>query len=351
MRRASRRALDAAGKEQTGVAPQAVARLRIPSESAIRGFQSEVRNPKSEIAIHRFAVFTAISTLCLIVAGGLVTSTESGLSVPDWPLSYGRLMPPMVGGVFYEHGHRMIATFVGVLTVVLAVWLARREPRRWVRNLGWAALAAVVAQGVLGGLTVLLLLPTAVSVAHACLAQVFLCATVALAVVTSPAWIEGSLAKGDPVAKAAAWASGAVFVQLLVGALMRHTKAGLAIPDFPLSLGRVVPPLDSFPVAIAFAHRAGAVLVAAFILVVAARAFRSGRPGLAKGAGWLLFLVVAQIGLGALTVLSRKAVPLTTAHVATGALLLASTVALGLASLRKPVAPKQPIGTLEVAWQ
>jgi heme a synthase len=311
----------------------------------------EIRNSNSRIRLHRFAVFTAIATLGLIVAGGLVTSTESGLSVPDWPLSYGRLMPPMVGGVFYEHGHRMIATFVGALTLVLAVLLARREPRRWVRNLGWAALVAVVAQGVLGGLTVLFLLPTAVSVAHACLAQIFLCSTVALAVVTSPAWIEGSPAKGDPVAKAAALASGAVFLQLLVGALMRHTKAGLAIPDFPLSLGRVVPPLDSFPVAIAFAHRAGAVLVAALTCVLAARAFRSGRPGLAKGAAWLLFLVAAQIALGAFTVLSRKAVPVTTAHVATGALLLAATVALGLTSLRKPIAPAQPIGSLEMAWQ
>ena len=120
--------------------------------------------------LHRFAVATAVATLFLIFAGGLVTSTESGLSVPDWPLSYGRLMPPMVGGVFYEHGHRMVATAVGILTILLAVWLSRREPRAWVRRLGYAALAAVVAQGVLGGLTVLFLLPMAVSVAHACLA-------------------------------------------------------------------------------------------------------------------------------------------------------------------------------------
>ena len=119
--------------------------------------------PPENVALHRFAVATAVATLGLIVAGGLVTSTESGLSVPDWPLSYGRLMPPMVGGVFYEHGHRMVATTVGILTVVLAIWLARREPRRWVRRLGLLAVAAVVAQGVLGGLTVIFLLPTAVS--------------------------------------------------------------------------------------------------------------------------------------------------------------------------------------------
>src|SRR5688572_5381252 len=87
-------------------------------------------------ALHRFAVLTAASTLALIVAGGLVTSTESGLSVPDWPLSYGKLMPPMVGGVFYEHGHRMVATAVGVLTVILAIWLGRSERRRSVKGLG-----------------------------------------------------------------------------------------------------------------------------------------------------------------------------------------------------------------------
>src|SRR5437667_2183294 len=122
---------------------------------------------------HRLCLALSACTLFLIFVGGLVTSTGSGLSVPDWPLSYGRLMPPMVGGIFYEHGHRMVASAVGLLTVVLAVWLSRREPRAWVRRLGYAALAAVVAQGVLGGLTVIFLLPTAVSVAHACLAQTF----------------------------------------------------------------------------------------------------------------------------------------------------------------------------------
>src|SRR5204863_1592087 len=98
---------------------------------------------------HLLACVLVGATLALIFVGALVTSTGSGLSVPDWPLSYGRLMPPMVGGIFYEHGHRMVATTVGLLTVILAVWLGRREPRAWVRRLGYGALAAVVAQGVL----------------------------------------------------------------------------------------------------------------------------------------------------------------------------------------------------------
>ena len=283
------------------------------------------------IALHCFAVVTAAATLGLIVAGGLVTSTESGLSVPDWPLSYGKVMPPMVGGVFYEHGHRMVATTVGILMVVLAVWLARREPRRWVRRLGLLAVGAVVAQGVLGGLTVIFLLPTAVSVAHACLAQTFFCLTVTIAVVTSPRW-SPAVETREPLMRLAAATVGAVFVQLAIGAVMRHTKAGLAIPDFPLSLGRVVPPLDSFPVAIAFAHRAWAVVVAALVVTTVVAAFRAGR----RRTGFFLgALVLVQIALGALTVLSRKNVAVTTAHVATGALLLGTSLALCLFSVSR----------------
>ena len=287
------------------------------------------------LGLHRFAVLTAAATLLLIVAGGLVTSTESGLSVPDWPLSYGRLMPPMVGGIFYEHGHRMVATSVGILTVILAVWLFRREPRAWVRRLGYAALAAVILQGVLGGLTVIFLLPTAVSVAHACLAQTFFCLAVTLAVVTSPRWRDADRAPGGSVARIGAATVAMIFLQLLIGAVMRHNKAGLAIPDFPLAFGRVVPPFSSFPVAIHFAHRVGALAVAAFVVACAVLASRSGRPGLKKTALLLVLLVAAQISLGAFTVLSGKAVAVTTAHVATGALLLGTALAFTLGALRE----------------
>ena len=125
--------------------------------------------------LHRFATLVAVCTLLLIFIGGLVTSTGSGLAVPDWPLSYGQVFPEMVGGVAYEHGHRMAAATVGLLTVVLALWLWNREPRKWVQRLGVGALITVVCQGILGGITVLFLLPTAVSVSHAALAQIFLC--------------------------------------------------------------------------------------------------------------------------------------------------------------------------------
>jgi len=295
--------------------------------------------------LHAFAVGVAAATLLLVFAGGLVTSTESGLSVPDWPTTYGQNMftfpvSKWVGGIRYEHVHRLIASGVGLLTVILAVWLARREPRRWVRRLGYLALAAVVLQGMLGGLTVLLLLPPAVSVAHACLAQTFFCLVVTIAVVTSPRWSPpssaGSLREAlaaSPLGRTAAVTAVAVFLQLLIGAVMRHTKAGLAIPDFPLSLGRVVPPLSSFPVAIHFLHRVGAIVVAALVGLCLFRALRSPRGALRRAGIALAVLVVVQVGLGAATVLTRKAVLVTTAHVASGALLLGGTVAFCAASL------------------
>src|SRR5439155_6472877 len=137
----------------------------------------------------------------------------------------GRLMPPMVGGIFYEHGHRMVATTVGLLTVILAVWLGRREPRAWVRRLGYGALAAVVAQGVLGGLTVLLLLPTSVSRAHACLAQTFFCLVISIALFTSPQWKQGlpiahssaGSSKSIPLPALCAMTTAGVYIQLLLG--------------------------------------------------------------------------------------------------------------------------------------
>jgi cytochrome c oxidase assembly protein subunit 15 len=296
----------------------------------------------ANLRLHRFAVLTAAATLLLVAAGGLVTSTESGLSVPDWPTTYGQNpftfpISQWVGGIRFEHSHRLIASAVGLLTVILAVWLQLREERRWVRRLGWAALAAVVAQGLLGGLTVIFLLPTAVSVAHACLAQTFFCLIVTLAVVTSPRFRSGQAASPSGVSRAAAGMTALVFAQLLVGAVMRHTKAGLAIPDFPLAFGRLVPPIASFGVAIHFAHRVGALVVATAAGVCVARSLRSGRPGLVRTAWCLAAAVAAQAALGALTVLSKKDVVLTTAHVATGAVVLGLSLALAIASRRRPL--------------
>jgi cytochrome c oxidase assembly protein subunit 15 len=287
---------------------------------------------------HRFAAFTVLSTLFLIVAGGLVTSTGSGLAVPDWPLSYGMLMPPMVGGIFYEHGHRMVATFVGFLTTVLAVWTARTEARPAVRRLAWVALGLVIAQGLLGGLTVRFLLPAPISIAHACLAQTFFCVTIALACVTSREWIsapapvedEAGLRAGASVAVAA------VFLQLLLGAVMRHVGAGLVVPDFPTTFGRWVPPAEALtvPVAVHLAHRAGALVVLAAVATLWRRARRSGIRSFAGLASAALALVGAQILLGGLAVVTGLSVVPTTAHVALGATILGLCFFVALRSRR-----------------
>src|SRR5688572_25978876 len=208
------------------------------------------REESHHMGLHRFALFTACSTAFLIFAGGLVTSTGSGLAVPDWPLSYGMFFPPMVGGIFYEHGHRMVAAFVGLLTTILTIWICIKEERTWVRRLSVGAFIAVLTQGLLGGLTVRYLLPTWISMTHACLAQTFFCLTIGLAMFTSRGW-----KRGLPVLKErhenlrlpvlCAITTGAVYVQLILGALMRHTQSGLAIPDFPLALGGIIPPFTS----------------------------------------------------------------------------------------------------------
>src|SRR5881394_1079883 len=147
--------------------------------------------------VHRFALLLAGATFFLIIAGALVTSHDAGLATSDWPLSNGQFFPKMVGNLLWEHGHRLVATTVGLLTIALVVYLFRSEKRRWVRRLGLLALAAVIAQGLLGGLTVKLMLPLAVSAAHATLAQLFFCTTVSLAVFTSRGWITREASLGD----------------------------------------------------------------------------------------------------------------------------------------------------------
>ncbi len=297
--------------------------------------------------LHRFAKFLAGCTVLLVVAGSLVTSTGSGLSVPDWPTSYGWSMftfPPSkwVGGILYEHSHRLIASTVGVLAIVLAVWLWIADPRRWMKRLGAAALGAIVAQGVLGGLTVLFLLPPAISIAHAGLAEIFFCLTVAIALFTSPGWLSGVRPRSDPSLTPLATATTIViFVQILLGATMRHTGAGLAIPDFPLMFGHLIPPHWDARIAIHFAHRAGALVVAFAVMATTAGAWRHHRDRreLTRPAALMLGLVAIQIALGALTVVSRRDVAINSAHVVCGALVLATSLVLTLRSWRERFSP------------
>jgi cytochrome c oxidase assembly protein subunit 15 len=301
---------------------------------------------------HRFALFTCLATQFLIFAGGMVTSTGSGLSVPDWPLSYGEFFPPMVGGIFYEHGHRMVAATVGFLMLALAVWTWRSEERRWVRRLALAALAAVVAQAILGGITVIYLLPTAVSVSHAGLANLFFCMTVVLAVVTGRAWFHPSPPAREPAPgdlrrlRALAISTTAViYIQILLGAVMRHTQSGLAIPDFPLSLGRIIPPLEDPRVIIHFMHRAWGVVVLMVAAAAVSHVWRRhrGTGDLVRPAAALSVLLLAQVILGAFTVWTQKAPVITTFHVAGGSASLAVALLLTLRSARRCALRPDPV--------
>ena len=299
----------------------------------------------------RYTRLLAGATLILVAAGGMVTSTGSGLSVPDWPTTYGYSMfsfplGKMVGGIFYEHGHRLIATTVGLLTIGLVIWLWRAEPRRWVRRLGIAALTVVILQGLLGGLTVLLFLPDAISISHAGLAQIFFCMTVALALVTSPTWRVPSrpLVEDRRLERRLVILMGLVYAQILIGATMRHTGAGLAIPDFPLAFGRLIPPVWTDQIAIHFAHRVGALVVSIFVLLTAAYIWRAhpDRPELVRPSWVLVVLVAIQIALGGLVILTGRQPVINTMHVATGAAVLGTTVVLVMRAWQHRIAVLAP---------
>ncbi len=292
--------------------------------------------------LHRFAKFVAGCTVLLLLAGSLVTSTGSGLSVPDWPTTYGWNMftfPPSkwVGGIFYEHGHRLIASGVGFLTIILAVWLWLADPRRWMKRLGATALFSVILQGALGGLTVLFFLPTAISTAHAGLAEIFFCMTVAIALFTSPGWERGEDTVDDAtLRRVAAVTTAIIYVQILVGATMRHSDAGLAIPDFPWMFGHVIPDHWDPKIAIHFAHRVGALIATLAILATAGHVWyhHRRRGALTRPATALVLLVAVQVTLGALTVLSRRDVWINSVHLVCGALVLATSIVITLRSWR-----------------
>ena len=301
------------------------------------------------IALHRFAVFVAACTVLLIAAGGMVTSTGSGLAVPDWPNTYGHFMfsfplERMVGGILYEHGHRMIASVVGMLTIALAVWTWRIDRRPRVRRLALLALAVVVLQGVLGGLTVIFLLPAPISIGHAGLAQLFFCLTVTLALFTSRSWRDPRvpLPADRSLARLTLGTTVLVYLQILLGATMRHRHAGMAIPDFPLAFGHVIPPFWSVDVAVHFAHRVGAVVVAAAAIAVFVHVWRQHRrqSGLLRPAALLLVLVAVQATLGAFVVLTGLQPIVNTAHVVNGALVLATSLVLALRSRWVALSPR-----------
>jgi len=310
--------------------------------------------------LHWFAVLTALFTFLLLGAGGLVTSHEAGMSVPDWPNSYGYnmfLFPPSqwIGGIFYEHTHRLIASGVGLMTTILAVWLWLRDSRKWMHRLGLTAFLLVVVQGVLGGLRVVLV-DAQLGIYHAIVGQLFFVLTAAIALFTSPWWMAHASPRPDRISgqKAADLmvlrrlvlaTTVLILCQLIIAATMRQQHAGLAIPDFPLAYGKIWPdttpaavqsynehrlnviaenPVTAFQIVLQMVHRL--VALAIFILTVtcawqARRRLGKSDP-LAKLALFWLGLILAQILLGAATIWSNKAADVATAHVLGGALSL-----------------------------
>jgi cytochrome c oxidase assembly protein subunit 15 len=288
-------------------------------------------------ALHRFAVLAASVTFILVIAGALVTSTGSAMAVPDWPLAFGRLIPAhWTAGVPFEYGHRVIAGTVSILTLIMAVWAWRVERRKWVKYMAFGAFAMVIVQAVLGGLTVLTDLDLPLAVSHAATGQAFFCVMVSMALFTNPRWETDPAPirarPGPPLAPLAAATTGIIYLQILIGAVMRHMHAGLAIPDFPLSFGHLVPPTFTVPIGINYAHRCGALVVTAMVIWTAVRTFREygDTPALRRPMIGLLALLVLQIALGATIVLTRRAVTPTTAHVAIGAAVFATSVVLTL---------------------
>jgi cytochrome c oxidase assembly protein subunit 15 len=285
--------------------------------------------------LNRYAILVACATFFLIIAGALVTSNDAGLATPDWPTSNGLLFPRMVGNLFYEHGHRMVATTVGLLTIGLAVYVRLKEKRFWIWKLSFFALLAVIAQGLLGALTVKMMLPLAVSAAHATLAQLFFCTTVSLAVFTSRSWIEARALPEEkgilPLRYLCAAALATIFLQLILGATLRHS----ATWDLHL------------PVQLVLAHVGGAVAVTLALGGAALTVLRRHKDEtfLTRPAIIALVLLVVQLFLGVAAYMTRLGSPnepqplnpmisITVAHVACGALVFATTIVLTLRTFK-----------------
>jgi cytochrome c oxidase assembly protein subunit 15 len=298
--------------------------------------------------VFSYAVLTVVAAFVLLLSGGLVTSKGVGMTVPDWPNSYGYNMflfplSRWVGGIFYEHVHRLIASGVGLMTIFLALALWMAEPRKWVRVLGYIAVVTVIVQGVLGGLRVTMILDE-IGIFHGMLAQAYISLLVVIAVATSKAFATGGARWRWHAPGLMRWAVALtvlVYLQLALGATMRHEHAGLSIHDFPLAYGQVWPMVNTEQLAVINAqriasgevpttigqihlqmlHRTMAVVLAALFVVYAWKARRAAM-GVRLASRWWLALLIVQITLGAWTVWSNKAADVTTAHVAVGALIL-----------------------------
>jgi heme a synthase len=295
--------------------------------------------------LHWFAIFVACATFFLLIAGALVTSNDAGMSVPDWPTSYGSLykLPPWTGGIVYEHSHRLIAEFTGALTIAIAVWTWISDRRRWMKALALSALGTIIAQGILGGVTVLHFLPPAISSAHAAVGQTFFCIACAIALFTSRQWVEEtpklvSDNRHPSLLKLSFLSILILYAQLILGAMFRHHG------------------MSWLP------HLMNAPVVAIAITWTAVRALtqHSKTGAIRRPAIAMLSLLLAQLFLGFLAFVTRvewgsdaakPELPMvisTVAHVVTGALLLASTVILTIQVWRHlPVAASAEVPSID----
>jgi heme a synthase len=312
--------------------------------------------------LNGFAVLVALSIVALIGLGGLVTSHNAGMAVPDWPNSFGYNMflfplSRWVGGVFFEHTHRLAASVVGLLTIILFILTLAFEDRKWVKWLSGFALLAVIVQGVLGGLRVTEANPF-LGLLHGCLAQAFLAIAATLALVTTRFWKRLTpFGETTGLRGSRFWAifvTGMIFFQLVLGASMRHAHTDLSIPDFPTAYGSFVPAMDASSIAkinearasmtpplaptsahligLQYLHRIWAVLIVIGIISVAVRLMRSVRmpaPVRFMASFWIFF-VIGQFCLGIWTVWSNKAADIATSHQVCGALTLTTGVLLSV---------------------
>ena len=333
-------------------------------------------NPK----LYYWSIFTTFCTFILIFIGGLVKSTESGLSVPDWPTTYGENMflfplSNMVGGILYEHGHRLFASFVGFLILVQTFWILIQDDRKWLKKISVFTLSTVIIQGILGGLTVHYLLPIWISASHGTIAQSTLCLTVFLSIALSKTWIQQSKELiNSKIFRIAAFVTITIWIQLVLGAIMRHSEAGLIAFDYPEMNGDLIPkiskiydynqirndfiwenidnsdstltqrdvldehlePITPFKLIIHFMHRTWAIFVFGFIIYLffIVMKYLNGNDMIKLSISFLLFTAIIQIVLGIFSIWSIRDILITTLHVGNGSLVLATSFYLTVWSWR-----------------
>ena len=296
---------------------------------------------------HRFAKLAAAATFLLLVIGGTVNPTGSSLACPEPTLvCHGQLFPPMVGGVFYEHGHRLAAMTVGILQIILTVLLVTR--RRNMKTLAFVLLGLVIAQGALGAVTVAFKLPWFVSTGHLLLGMSYFATLIYTAFRTRPEPTVIELARHsimrDELGATRRWiwiACGAVFIQLLLGALVRHLGAAMVCLGMPsCTMGGDWWP-DAAVQDLHMIHRGFGVVVAIVTTIAAIMVLRKAKSWFALRALMLVapLLVIGQITLGIYTVMTMRAVPLAVGHFA-GA---ASLWALWMSALLMTLPRSKPV--------